>query len=138
MRPHLKEFLEDMSKYYEIIIYTAAEQEYADKILNFIDPKGTIFSFRLYRQYCLLELKKYLFKLLELFCGNRNLKEIVIVDNTSRNYTLSVANGLPITDYKGQLEDNELSFLGKYLRELATFEDITEKIKEDFANFLKK
>lgn len=37
-----------MSKYYEIIIFTAALQDYADFILDLID-KSNVISHRLYR-----------------------------------------------------------------------------------------
>jgi CTD small phosphatase-like protein 2 len=39
-----------MGKYYEIIIFTAAQQDYADFILNIIDSKNNI-KHRLYRQH---------------------------------------------------------------------------------------
>lgn len=37
-----------MDRYYEIVIFTAAMQDYADAIIDNIDPKGYI-SHRLYR-----------------------------------------------------------------------------------------
>lgn len=130
------EFLEDMSKIYEIIIYTSAEKNYADFILQLIESKGKYFAHRLYKQQCLFKLGEYIFKNLEILCGNRNIKDIVIVDNTVRCFALSVQNGIPIKDYKGINEDEELVFLAQYLRELVYQEDMRNKIKEDFAAFL--
>ena len=49
LRPHAMEFLQNLSKYFEIIIFTASHQYYADPILNALDPTGTLFSYRLYR-----------------------------------------------------------------------------------------
>ena len=37
VRPYTKEFLLQMSQYYQIVIFTAAMQEYADWILEKID-----------------------------------------------------------------------------------------------------
>lgn len=48
-RPHLQEFLERMSKVYEIIFYTASVREYADLVLDYIDPED-IGSARLFRE----------------------------------------------------------------------------------------
>ncbi len=48
-RPHLHEFLTEMSKYYEIVIFTAALQDYADYILDRIDPDNQLIKHRLYR-----------------------------------------------------------------------------------------
>lgn len=39
-----------MSKYYELVIFTAASQEYADKIIDEID-KGNVVKYRLYLQH---------------------------------------------------------------------------------------
>ena len=50
VRPGTEEFLEQMSKYYEIVIFTAATQDYADWVLDKIDPEHHI-SHRLYRQH---------------------------------------------------------------------------------------
>lgn len=41
-----------MSKYYEIVIFTAAMQDYADWVIDQIDPEGYI-KYRLYRQHAL-------------------------------------------------------------------------------------
>jgi TFIIF-interacting CTD phosphatase-like protein len=50
VRPYTNFFLDEMSKYYEIVIFTAALQEYADFILDKID-KGKVISNRLYRHH---------------------------------------------------------------------------------------
>mmetsp|Transcript_9462 Transcript_9462/g.8331 ORF Transcript_9462/g.8331 Transcript_9462/m.8331 type:complete len:122 (+) Transcript_9462:210-575(+) len=40
VRPGVSNFLKEMNKYYEIIIFTAAIQDYADWAINQIDPDG--------------------------------------------------------------------------------------------------
>jgi len=40
-----------MSKIFELVIFTASVQEYADKVINYIDPKGLI-KRRFYRNSC--------------------------------------------------------------------------------------
>lgn len=37
-RPHLDYFLKEMVKYFELMIFTAAQQDYADTVINIIDP----------------------------------------------------------------------------------------------------
>jgi len=135
-RPFLKEFLEDMSEFYELIIYTSAEQDYADKILETMPFVKDIFAYRLYCPQCIVKESQYLFKMLDLLTENRDLKDLIIVDNTVRNYCLFVRNGIPITDYKGSNTDYQLVYLARYLRELAQQEDIRISIKNDFASFL--
>ena len=50
LRPGLHKFLDKMVKYFEIVIFTAGTQQYADYILDQIDFKSTI-SHRLYRHH---------------------------------------------------------------------------------------
>lgn len=53
VRPGCFDFLKIMSSYYEIIIFTAATQEYANRVINLIDPNGYVTS-RFYRQHTIL------------------------------------------------------------------------------------
>ena len=38
---------------YEICVFTAGEKDYADAILDFIDPDRAIIKHRLYRHHCI-------------------------------------------------------------------------------------
>jgi CTD small phosphatase-like protein 2 len=48
VRPYAECFIEEISQFYEVVIFTAALSDYADWILEKIDPKGLI-KHRLYR-----------------------------------------------------------------------------------------
>lgn len=48
VRPGCVYFIELMAKYYEIVIFTAALQEYADQVIDQIDVNNNI-KYRLYR-----------------------------------------------------------------------------------------
>ena len=54
IRPYCQKFLQEMSKHFELVIFTAATQEYADWILDQIDLWGWV-SHRLYRQHTHVE-----------------------------------------------------------------------------------
>lgn len=59
-RPYLQAFLgelQKMSDFIEIAAYTAGTQEYADQVLDKIDPNHTI-QYRFYRQDCLFDEQK--------------------------------------------------------------------------------
>lgn len=47
LRPGLEEFLETMSKYYELHIYTMGTRAYAHNIAKIVDPHGKIFADRI-------------------------------------------------------------------------------------------
>ena len=42
-----------MAPFYEIIIYTASQRCYADRLLNIIDSEQHLIDHRLYREHCL-------------------------------------------------------------------------------------
>ena len=104
-----------MSEYFEIVVYTAALQEYADWILDGVDQSGCI-SHRLYRQHCVRdsEVTKDL-----RFIG-RELTKTVIVDNLKENYEGSCpSNGIEIKGwYNNDDEDSELLDLMPFLKSM--------------------
>jgi CTD small phosphatase-like protein 2 len=48
LRPFAQDFIEQMSPHFELVIFTAAIKEYADWILDRLDP-GRLITHRLYR-----------------------------------------------------------------------------------------
>ena len=38
VRPYAQQFLQNMAKEYEIIIFTASNPDYANKIIDYLDP----------------------------------------------------------------------------------------------------
>lgn len=59
IRPHAYNFLKNMSAFFEVIVFTAAQKEYADWILDKIDTKKSI-SHRLYRDHCVMSKTSHL------------------------------------------------------------------------------
>jgi CTD small phosphatase-like protein 2 len=53
VRPFCLEFLEQLSSFYEIVIFTAGVKEYADWVLDNIDKHGFIKQ-RLYREHTII------------------------------------------------------------------------------------
>ena len=49
IRPYCGQFLREMAQYYEIVIFTAGVQEYADWVVDQLDPGKKLISHRLYR-----------------------------------------------------------------------------------------
>ena len=45
-RPHVKEFLQEVRKMYELHIYTMGTRSYADEVAKALDPEGSLFAGR--------------------------------------------------------------------------------------------
>lgn len=82
IRPFAYEFLEEMAQYYEVMIFTAATQEYADWILNLIDRKKSI-KHRFYRRHTVPDGMNFVKDLSRI---GRNLAKMIIVDNVAENF----------------------------------------------------
>ena len=117
LRPGAKSFLKEISKYYEIIIFTSSPKKYADKILNKIDNEGNLISHRLYRQHVLYENGKSV-KNLNLI--GRDLTKIIFVDNLRSNAKYNLNNLCPITTWRSDIFDSKLIKLKQKLINIAT------------------
>ena len=102
-----------MSKYYEIVIFTASLSKYANPLLDIIDPKK-VCSYRLFREHCILINGIFIKELKKL---NRNIKDIIIVDNSPVVYALNQYNGFPIPSWFDDKNDTELLNLKDIQRE---------------------
>ena len=124
VRPGVKEFLEKMDKLYEIVIFTASVSKYADPLLDIIDKKGYC-PFRLFREHCSLINTTFVKDLQRL---GRDLKNIIIVDNSPLSYALHPENGLPILTWFEDKTDRELYSIMPLLEFLSTVPDVREFI----------
>ena len=106
IRPFLMEFLAKIKEYYELVVFTAATQEYADPIINALETNGKFFDYRLYRMHTIIIDNDFVKDLSKL---GRDLSKIIIVDNMEQNYKLQKNNGITIRPFWGK--DNEDSAL---------------------------
>ena len=118
IRPYLYQFLDNIKKYYELVVFTAATQEYADPIINALETNKKYFDYRLYRIHTLIIDNDFVKDISKL---GRDLNKIIIVDNMEQNYKLQQNNGITIRPFWGK--DNEDSALFDLL-------DILMKIAE--------
>ncbi|PPD67240.1 hypothetical protein GOBAR_DD35885 [Gossypium barbadense] len=127
-RPGVDEFLEAISKKYEVVVFTAGLEQYASLLLDVLDPKGLI-SHRLYRDSCKPLVKRRFAK--DLSTIGRDLENVVIVDDNPRSYALQPANAIPIKRFVDDVEDKELEkLLGFFEMYCDGFEDMREAVKQ--------
>ena len=119
-RPFVEEFLREMSLYYELIVFTASLSEYSKPLLKIID-KNKVVKFTLNRENCTFSQGLYI-KDLKIF--NRDLKDIIIVDNNPASYAFNKENGIPILTWIDNPYDNELVKLIPLLKYLSNVHDV--------------
>lgn len=106
-RPHVIWFLINISKYYDIAIFTGTTENYAAQIINLLDPGRKIIQGAFYRENCVKCDIHYLIKDLKIF-KERDLKDIVIVDNSATCFMNNLDNGVPIIPFFDNQEDTQL------------------------------
>jgi len=114
IRPGCTEFLTELAKYYELVIFTAALQDYADTVIDQIDPERLI-KHRLYRQHTTFingNIIKDLNKI------GRDTSKAIIVDNVSENFCNQKENGIFIKTWYDDMEDRQLYELIPLLRQI--------------------
>ncbi len=114
VRPGAKEFINEMAKYYELVIFTAGTKDYADYALKFVDPDGKIFH-RLYREHATQKGPIFVKDISKL---GRDLKKVIIIDNIVENFQLQSDNGIFINTWEGDEKDTSLRELMPILKQI--------------------
>ena len=63
---------------------------------------------------------------------NRDLSDIVLVDNAVYSFGFQLSNGIPIIPFYNNQEDEELLHLINYLNTLSCFEDMRKQNEKAF------
>ena len=101
-----------MSELYEVVIFTAAMQDYADWVLNNID-KNKYISYRMYRQHASPTGMVFIKDLSRI---GRPLNKTIIVDNVAENFSQQPDNGIFIKSWFDDMQDTALLELAPLLR----------------------
>jgi RNA polymerase II subunit A small phosphatase-like protein len=82
VRPGTKEFLETMAKHYEVVIFTASLSNYANPLMDLLDPDQLCTS-RLFREHCTFN-GRFFTKDMSLL--GRRIEDVILVDNNPNSY----------------------------------------------------
>ena len=130
IRPGCEKFLKEMSELYEVVIFTAAMQDYADWVLDSIDKPGCI-SYRMYRQHASPTGMVFVKDLSRI---GRPLDKTIIVDNVAENFSLQPDNGIFIKSWFDDMSDSALLELAPLLKckivSLIVLEIVEKKCKD--------
>ena len=101
VRPGINKFLDEVGKYYELIVFTTATQDYADELIDAIEEDKIYFEHRFYREHATIIDNDFVKDLSRI---GRPLDKIIIIDNMPQNFKLQKENGIIIKAFWG--EDN--------------------------------
>ncbi|KAH7297588.1 hypothetical protein KP509_25G002700 [Ceratopteris richardii] len=113
-----------MAALFEVVVFTAGLKQYADAVLDSIDKEGCI-KHRLYRESCRFHLGGLVKDLSTL---GRDLRKVIIVDNSPHCYLLQPRNAVPIVSFIDNRDDHELLDLIPFLSVIAELENVTEAL----------
>lgn len=129
LRPHMHRFLRIVAERFEVVVFTASQQVYADTLLDIIDPKRELIKHRLFRDSCLLVEGNYLKDLNVL---GRDLAKTVLVDNSPHAFGYQVDNGIPIESWFDDPNDSELLKLADFLSTIENADDVRPLVRSHF------
>lgn len=131
IRPNFERSILKIKEKYHVIMFTASLQKYADAVMDEIDPTGSLFEYRLYRNNCTqikVENQIYYIKDLRVL-KNISLDDIVIIDNSVLSFAFHLDNGIPILPYYRGDDEIEMNSLVKLLDNLADVPQIKTKLR---------
>ncbi|VDK65057.1 unnamed protein product [Onchocerca ochengi] len=119
-RPYVDEFLERIGDKFECVLFTASLAKYADPVADFLDKRG-VFRARLFRESCVFHKGNYVKDLTRL---GRDLKKVIIVDNSPASYAFHPDNAIPVQTWFDDANDVELLDIIPVLEQLAEVDNI--------------
>ena len=128
-RPFLAEFMEFAARHFEVVVFTASQRVYAERLLDTLDPDAVLVKHRLYREACVLVDGNYM---KDLSAIGRDLRGVVIVDNSPQAFGFQTENGVPIESWFDDPDDAQLLKLMPLLARLAASEDVRPVLRKKF------
>lgn len=121
-RPNLDYFLNVISNWYNLIIFTASVREYADPVIDLIDENGNYFKKRLFRTDCTQTPSSHYLKDLSLI--DVDISKICLLDNSAASFAFYPDNAIPIESWKDDHKDSALLDILPFLDALRFVDDV--------------
>lgn len=120
-RPHVDFFLDVVSQWYELVVFTASMEIYGAAVADKLDGGKSILRRRYYRQHCNLDMGSYT---KDLSAINPDLSSVFILDNSPVAYRMFPDNAIPIKSWFSDARDTALLSLLPMLDTLRFCNDV--------------
>mmetsp|Transcript_7412 Transcript_7412/g.11782 ORF Transcript_7412/g.11782 Transcript_7412/m.11782 type:complete len:212 (+) Transcript_7412:85-720(+) len=120
-RPYAELFLQTVSRWYEIVIFTASLQQYADAVIDRLDPYNEVVQRRHFRESCIADGAGFVKDLRKIRCDVRNT---IIIDNSPVAYSVNPENAVPIVGFIDDPHDRALLDLLPFLEVMRYVKDV--------------
>ena len=87
-----------MSKWYNLVVFTASVQEYADPVIDWLESERKYFTGRFYRQHCTFRHGAFI---KDLSSVEPDLSKVMILDNSPLSYMFHQGTSWPVLDFGG-------------------------------------
>lgn len=132
VRPYVSEFLQFASERFNLVIFTAGVKDYADPIIDYLDPDNTYFALRLYRDSC-TQYENFFIK--DLTILNIPIEQCVLLDNCIYSFAKDVQSGILISTFHNNMEDKDLLNVADYLDDNILQSENVRLTNESFFGF---
>ena len=138
LRNGLFSFLSSIKPFYELVSFSLESKNINDYILYMIEQDKKYFDYNFYKEHSILY-ENNLVKDISLI--GRDISKIIIVDDDEICFKLNKENGIKISPFNGENNnDNKLFELKKILKEIyiKNYEDVRVAIKDNKFDILNK
>ena len=137
LRNGLFSFLSTIKPFFELILFSIDSKDFSEPIINMIENDKKYFDYKFYKDHCVLY-KNNLIKDVTLI--GRDLSKIIIVDNNETCFELNKENGIKISSFYGDNNDNKLFELKNILKEIyfKNYNDVRLALKEFHNDIINK
>ncbi|KAH3676043.1 hypothetical protein WICMUC_002339 [Wickerhamomyces mucosus] len=105
-RPYCDFFLQKVSKWFDLVIFTASVKEYADPVIDWLESENKLFKKRYYRNHCTLRQGEGYIK--DLVTVDKNLSKVIIIDNSPISFALHENNAILVEGWINDDSDSDL------------------------------
>ncbi|XP_024523051.1 probable phosphatase PSR2 [Selaginella moellendorffii] len=126
-RPGVDEFLGKVSKVYDIVVFSAAQEKYVNLVVDHLDPTGGLVSRRLHGGNCVVLKDGTKVKNLD-HVGFRDFKRVVALDDIVDFYQGHQESVVVAPKFEGSKDDHFLADVTPFLLALSKCVDFTKVI----------